>query len=70
MTTCQYIQLSYEDYKRLEDQMARFKEMETTHKTVTGGYHKAWRVRINDSLIFEFQGPMVKGFGDVAEAAP
>ncbi len=60
--TCMYIQLSYEEYKNLEAQMAAFKEMETTHKTVTGGYHKAFRLKLKDGLVFEFQGPLVKGF--------
>jgi len=58
--TCIYLQLSYEDYKNIEEQIRDFRRMETTHRTVEGGYHKAWRVRVNDGLVIEFQGPLVK----------
>lgn len=55
-----YTHLSYEDYKRLEEQCRAF--VETKH--TTGGeafYHKAFRVRINEGLIIEFHGPLVGG---------
>ena len=55
-----YMRLTYEQYKGLEDQLRRFEEIETTHRTVDGGYHKAFRLHITDSLILEFQGPLVK----------
>lgn len=55
-----YMRLDYEQYKRLEEQLMRFKELETTHKTVEGGYHKAYRLQVTESLIIEFQGPLVK----------
>ena len=58
--TCLYMQMTYEDYKRLEKQLLRYKDMETTHRTVEGGYHKAYRLVVNDDLIIEFQGPLVK----------
>lgn len=35
-------------------------KVETTHRTVEGGYHKAIRIRITETLIYEFQGPLVK----------
>ena len=55
-----YMRLTYEQYKNLEDQLRRFAELETTHRTVDGGYHKAFRLHITDSLILEFQGPLIK----------
>jgi hypothetical protein len=55
-----YMRLTYEQYKGLEDQLARFREIETTHRTVDGGYHKAFRLQVTDSLIIEFQGPLIK----------
>jgi hypothetical protein len=59
--TVQYIHLDYEAYKQLEEQMRAFKE--TTHKSETGFYHKSIRLRIDDSLIMEFHGPLVGGYG-------
>jgi len=55
-----YMRLTYEQYKKLEDQLAHFRDIETTHRTVDGGYHKAFRLMVTDSLIIEFQGPLVK----------
>ena len=55
-----YMRLNYEQYKNLEDQLKRFKELETTHKTVDGGYHKAFRLHISETLVIEFMGPLVK----------
>ena len=55
-----YMRLTYEQYKGLEQQLADFKLMETTHRTVEGGYHKAYRLQITDSLLIEFQGPLIK----------
>lgn len=59
--TVQYIHLSYEDYKNLEEQMKEFSE--TTHTTAgqSSFYHKAIRLRINPELVMEFHGPMVRG---------
>ena len=56
----QYMRLTYEDYKNLEDQLRRWEEVETTHRTVDGGYHKALRLRVTPTLIIEFQGPLIK----------
>lgn len=55
-----YMRLNWEDYKNLEKQMRHFDETETTHRTVEGAYHKAFRLKIGDDLIIEFQGPLVK----------
>lgn len=55
-----YMRLTYEQYKKLEDQLVRWKEVETTHRTVEGGYHKSLRLEITDTLIIEFQGPLLK----------
>jgi len=57
-----YMHLSYEDYKNLEEQAKAWKE--TRHETGgTAFYHKACRIKINDSLIIEFHGPLVGGVG-------
>ena len=55
-----YMRLNHEQYKGLEDQLRRFDEIETTHRTVEGGYHKAFRLQVTESLIIEFMGPLVK----------
>lgn len=55
-----YMRLSYEQYKSLEAQLANFKRAESTHRTVDGGYHKAFRLQVTESLIIEFQGPLIK----------
>ena len=55
-----YMRLNYEQYKNLEQQLADFKKIETTHRTVDGGYHKAYRLKVTESLIIEFMGPLVK----------
>lgn len=54
-----YLQLSYDDYKRVEDQLKRFEELERTHHT-PDCYHKSFRLQISNDLILEFQGPLVK----------
>lgn len=53
--------LPYEDYKELEKQMKEFKE--TSHTSVEGFYHKSIRLNINDTLVIEFHGPPVGGYG-------
>jgi hypothetical protein len=55
-----YMRLTFEQYKNVEVQLRRFSELETTHRTVDGGYHKAFRLKVSDSLIIEFMGPLVK----------
>lgn len=59
MLTDVYIQLNYDAYKELERQLSEFKQLETSHTTVDGFYHKAFRLQVG-SIIFEFQGPLVK----------
>ena len=56
-----YMHLTYEDYKRIEEQMKSFKE--TSHKSTGGFYHKSIRLNITDDTIFEFHGPLVGGYG-------
>ena len=55
-----YMRLNYEQYKGLEEQLSNFKKMETTHRTVEGGYHKAYRLQVTDTMVIEFMGPLVK----------
>lgn len=55
----QYIHLSYDEYKKLEEQMREFAE--TTHETTSGFYHKAIRLKISRGLTMEFHGPLVRG---------
>lgn len=60
--TVVYLNLTYEDYKRLEQQMKEFKE--TTHTSTPGPfYHKSIRLNINADTIFEFHAPIVRGEG-------
>lgn len=54
-----YVQLDYRGYKHLEDQLAKFAELETTHTSTEGYYHKAFRLEVG-GVTFEFQGPIVK----------
>ena len=54
-----YVQLGYDEYKEVENQLRDFSNIETSHKTVEGYYHKALRIKIGTSL-FEIQGPLVK----------
>ena len=54
-----YIQLDYDDYKRLEDQLKNWDKIETSHMN-DSHYHKALRLEISKDLVFEFQGPLVK----------
>lgn len=55
-----YMRLNYEQYKALEDQLANYRQFESTHRTVEGGYHKAFRLKVTEDLVIEFQGPLVK----------
>lgn len=55
--TVQYLRLEYEEYKAFEDACKAFEE--TTHKSASGFYHRSFRVKINESLIMEFHGPLV-----------
>lgn len=53
-----YMSLGYEDYKRIEKQMCEFNE--TSHRSEGGFYHKSIRIKITDSMVLEFHGPLVK----------
>ena len=55
-----YMRLNYEQYKNLEEQIKNFNSIETSHKTVDGGYHKAFRLHVTDTLVIEFMVPLVK----------
>jgi len=57
----QYMHLTYEEFKNVEQQMKAFKE--TSHKTEGGFYHKSIRLEIADGFIMEFHGPLVGGYG-------
>lgn len=53
----------------LEAQIKDFQRLETTHKTVDGGYHKAFRLKVTETLVIEFQGPLIKPpLGDISDA--
>ena len=53
-----YMRLTYEQYRNLEAQLRNWEEIKTTHRTVEGGYHKALRLKVTDSIIIEFIGPL------------
>lgn len=54
-----YLNLSYDQYKALEQQLLEWKKRETAHTSVDGFYHKSISFRIDDTR-FEFHGPNVK----------
>ncbi|KKN68698.1 hypothetical protein LCGC14_0448890 [marine sediment metagenome] len=54
-----YLSLNHNQYKKLEEQLRNFKNIETTHTTVDQRfYHKAFRLDMGD-LVLEIQGPRV-----------
>ena len=54
-----YKSLSYEEYKNVEAQMRAFKE--TIHRSTPGDfYHKSIRLRLSETEIVEFHGPLVR----------
>lgn len=57
--TDMYLRLGYKDYKRLEAQLCDWEQIETSHTSVDGYYHKALRIDLGD-LCLEIQGPAVK----------
>jgi len=61
-----YTHLTYEQYKSLQEQMKAFSE--TTHKSEGGFYHKSIRLKIDESLIMEFHGPLVGGYGHLEKS--
>jgi len=54
-----YLRLDYRQYKHLEKQLRNWDEIETSHTSVDGYYHKALRLEIGD-MTLEIQGPAVK----------
>lgn len=54
-----YLRLSYEDYKKMEEQLRDYSKLETTHESVDGYYHKSFRIKLGD-LTLEIHGPIVK----------
>jgi len=53
-----YLRLEYEEYKKLEETLERWENIETTHKT-EGFYHKSLRLPLG-SLTLEIHGPFVQ----------
>ena len=62
MTTDFYVRLKYEQYKEIEEQLRSWEQIETTHTSVEGSYHKSIRLKVGDAL-FEFYGPTVPPVG-------
>jgi hypothetical protein len=60
-----YTHLSYEEFKRLEQQCRAFEE--TTHKTTEGFHHKSLRIDFGNDSIHEYHGPLVGGYGHEKE---
>lgn len=54
-----YLRLDYRQYKHLEQQLRNWENIETSHTSVDGFYHKALRLEIG-SITLEIQGPAVK----------
>jgi hypothetical protein len=54
-----YMNLLYDDYKALEDQLRDFALRETQHTSVEGFYHKSISFHVA-GIRFEFHGPIVK----------
>ncbi len=54
-----YLSLNYNQYKKLEEQLRDWQNIETTHTTVDERfYHKALRLDMGD-IVLEIQGPRV-----------
>jgi hypothetical protein len=54
-----YLSLNYAQYKKLEEQLRDWQNIERTHTTVDQRfYHKALRLDMGD-LVLEIQGPRV-----------
>ena len=52
-----YVNLTYDEYKTLEQQCTAFKE--TIHGKDTLWYHKSFRLKVGDT-VWEFHAPAVK----------
>ena len=54
-----YLSVDYNQYKKLEEQLRHWEEIETTHTTMDERfYHKALRLDMGD-IVLEIQGPRV-----------
>lgn len=62
-----YCNLSYDEYKRLEEACRAFRE--TTHGEGTEYYHKAIRLPVGDAVTIEFHAPGVKARRSDREAS-
>lgn len=57
-----YVQLTYEQYKRLEEFIKDFNNVETTHESTNLDdkfYHKSLRLPLGDVML-EAHGPLVR----------
>lgn len=55
-----YMSLGYEEYKRFEQQLEDYRELETVHEAMDRRYyHKSFRLQLGD-ITFEVHGPSVK----------
>lgn len=62
MSTELYVRLTYDQYKRLEEELKRFEELESTHESGNLNdqfYHKSLRFHLGDIAV-EAHGPLVK----------
>lgn len=62
MATEIYVRLTYDQYKRLEEQLRDFAALETTHESGNMDkkfYHKSLRFDLGDITV-EAHGPLVK----------
>lgn len=62
MATELYARLTYDEYKRLEQQLKDFASLETTHESAGKGdqfYHNSFRINLGD-IVLEIHGPLVK----------
>ena len=62
MATELYARLTYEEYKRLEEELKSFSLLETVHTSGEKGeqfYHNSFRFHLGD-IIIEAHGPLVK----------
>ncbi len=62
MPTELYVRLTYDQYKRLEEELRNFNRLEKTHSSGSKAeqfYHNSFRFHLGDILI-EAHGPLVK----------
>lgn len=62
MSTEIYVRLTYDQYKRLEEELNSFKLLEKVHTSGEKGeqfYHNSFRFHLGD-IVVEAHGPLVK----------